>query len=81
MKQMPEEGRKFGIVDQNWRDMMGKAVSTYGELSLFLVHFNFVHPLSEFCVLLLGRSISAIPALAAWSFLGSRNTMARFVRQ
>ena len=27
MKQMPEEGRKFGIVDQNWRDMMGKAVS------------------------------------------------------
>eukprot|EP00117_Sycon_ciliatum_P023820 scpid1450/ scgid20157/ Dynein heavy chain 3, axonemal; Axonemal beta dynein heavy chain 3; Ciliary dynein heavy chain 3 len=26
MKQMPEEGRKFGVVDQNWRDMMTKAI-------------------------------------------------------
>ena len=26
MAQMPEEGRKFGIVDRNWRDIMGTAV-------------------------------------------------------
>ena len=26
MAQMPEEGRKFGIVDRNWREIMGEAV-------------------------------------------------------
>lgn len=26
MAQMPEEGRKFGIVDRNWREIMGQAV-------------------------------------------------------
>lgn len=26
MAQMPEEGRKFGIVDRNWRTIMGQAV-------------------------------------------------------
>ena len=26
--QMPEEGRKFGIVDKNWRSIMSEAVST-----------------------------------------------------
>lgn len=26
MAQMPEEGRKFGIVDRIWRDIMGRAV-------------------------------------------------------
>ena len=26
--QMPEEGRKFGIVDSYWRDIMTEAVST-----------------------------------------------------
>ena len=28
--QMPEEGRKFGIVDRNWRSIMSEAVSTAG---------------------------------------------------
>ena len=27
MAQMPEEGRKFGIVDSYWKDIMGEAVS------------------------------------------------------
>ena len=26
--QMPEEGRKFGIVDRNWKSIMSEAVST-----------------------------------------------------
>lgn len=26
MAQMPEEGRKFGIVDRYWRDIMNEAV-------------------------------------------------------
>ncbi len=26
MAQMPEEGRKFGIVDRYWREIMGEAV-------------------------------------------------------
>ena len=26
MAQMPEEGRKFGIVDSYWKDIMGEAV-------------------------------------------------------
>ena len=26
MAQMPEEGRKFGIVDRNWREIMSQAV-------------------------------------------------------
>lgn len=27
MAQMPEEGRKFGIVDSYWKDIMSEAVS------------------------------------------------------
>ena len=27
MAQMPEEGRKFGIVDSYWKDIMTEAVS------------------------------------------------------
>ena len=33
MAQMPEEGRKFGIVDSYWKDIMGEAVSS--QLTLF----------------------------------------------
>ena len=29
MAQMPEEGRKFGIVDSYWKDIMTEAVSEY----------------------------------------------------
>ena len=29
LAQMPEEGRKFGIVDAYWRDIMTEAVSFY----------------------------------------------------
>lgn len=28
MAQMPEEGRKFGVVDGYWRDIMTEAVNT-----------------------------------------------------
>ena len=33
MAQMPEEGRKFGIVDSYWKDIMGEAVR--GQHTLF----------------------------------------------
>ena len=33
MAQMPEEGRKFGIVDSYWKDIMSEAVRTN-------IHFN-----------------------------------------
>ena len=32
LAQMPEEGRKFGIVDSYWRDIMGEAVSYCKEI-------------------------------------------------
>lgn len=35
MAQMPEEGRKFGIVDSYWKDIMGEAVSN--ELSWLVI--------------------------------------------
>ena len=36
--QMPEEGRKFGIVDSNWREIMSTSVSIL-EPELFLNSF------------------------------------------
>lgn len=36
MAQMPEEGRKFGIVDSYWKDIMSEAVRT----ELFLLSFT-----------------------------------------
>lgn len=32
MAQMPEEGRKFGIVDRYWRDIMGEAIKDHHAL-------------------------------------------------
>ena len=29
MAQMPEEGRKFGVVDSYWKDIMAEAVSCF----------------------------------------------------
>ena len=35
MAQMPEEGRKFGIVDSYWKDIMGEAVRHKNEKKKF----------------------------------------------
>ena len=32
MAQMPEEGRKFGVVDSYWRDIMNESVSNFDYL-------------------------------------------------
>ena len=34
MAQMPEEGRKFGIVDRYWRDIMGEAIKDHHALEV-----------------------------------------------
>lgn len=47
MAQMPEEGRKFGIVDSYWKDIMGEAVREYSVIALFfppLVHDLLLSP-------------------------------------
>lgn len=40
MAQMPEEGRKFGVVDGYWKDIMTEAVSS--DLGFF--YSNLVYP-------------------------------------
>lgn len=41
MAQMPEEGRKFGIVDSYWKDIMTEAVRNYVfSCSLFFKSFH-----------------------------------------
>ena len=43
MAQMPEEGRKFGIVDSYWKDIMSEAVSSLLFLLLFESNLESCH--------------------------------------
>lgn len=38
MAQMPEEGRKFGIVDSYWKDIMSEAVRLYSIQNSSIIH-------------------------------------------
>lgn len=51
MAQMPEEGRKFGIVDRNWREIMTEAVKDHHAL-VVISQPNMLERLQESNVLL-----------------------------
>lgn len=51
MAQMPEEGRKFGIVDRYWRDIMTEAIKDPHALVVIAQH-NMLDRLKESNMLL-----------------------------
>lgn len=61
MAQMPEEGRKFGIVDSYWRDIM---INTVG------MTYCVPYPLGQFCINIQAKDTKVLVATAQSNMLG-----------